>query len=709
MQKKARLLIIFAHFLFFSCAKSKDFVLYQKEGIKPVIYYQGSTKGCADDFIGLFKKLGGTLNTTNVAPPTDKVYIKLEINPQITGFTLVQDNKQLTISGSTENTLKKGIRYFFSQYTHLNQFNLHLKDIAEQQTINIPLALHYASNSELNYIEPYFAENFSQEFRLWNNTNTLEETWGLWGHNIGKFIKVTPEMYAIVDGKPNEEQLNFSSKALQDALEKAIANRLENNPQANKFMVMPYDNELVCQCEQCIKEGNTKTNASPAVYALIDKLADEFPNAFFYSTAYVSTETPPKKSVRENVGVMISTMSFPKGVVLENSNKAPQIAQKFKDWQKITKNIYLWDYAINFDNYFEFYPTVAIAQKNLQFYLKSGVTGIFMHGSDEGSFAAFGDLKCYLYAQLFNNPNTDLKYHTQLFLENNYPTLGKMLSEYYIKAEETALQNNRTIDIYGGIKQAVKKYLKQEELNKYLNVFLQKKDTFNPKERKASEMILMAFIFQNLELLRTNGVAENGYANYQDNQAILKPEVQQWLTLLKQLANSNGIDRYNESNLSLKEYISLWDKRIIQKPYQNLFYKKPFKVVSKLDEDYSDSKMLNDGAIGFNDYYNNWLINSAPMLTLETNVAGMKNASSIQIDFLHDKKHKIYPPEKITAYIGERKYESTVAIKTDSNLDIVHVNIPIKINANDNSLRIEIKKQVQSEKKLMACDEIIFK
>lgn len=710
MQKKAKFLIIFAQFLFFSCAKSKDFVLFQKDTIQPVLYFQQSAKNCANDFVQLFKKLGPKLSSTNVEPSADKIYIQLEIDPQIAGFILIHNANKLIISGATEDALKKGIRYFFAQYTNLNQFSLYQGNIAIQQKIIIPSGLNYASNSELTYIEPYFAENFNPEFRLWNNTNTLEETWGLWGHNIGKLIKVTPEMYAIVNGKPNEEQLNFSSKAMQGALEAAIANQLDNNPQANKFMIMPYDNELVCQCEQCVKEGNTKTNASPAVFALIDKLADKFPKASFYSTAYVSTETPPKKSVRENVGIMISTMSFPKGVVLENSNKAPQIAQKFKDWQKVTKNIYLWDYAINFDNYFEFYPTVFIAQKNLQFYLKNGVTGIFMHGSDEGSFTAFGDLKCYLYAQLFNNPNSDLKYHIKLFLENNYPTLGKMLSEYYIKAEESALKSNRTIDIYGGIKQSVRKYLNQEEINNYLTNFLSKTNTFNTKERKASEMILMAFIFQNLELLRINGVAENGYASYQDNNTTLKPEVQKWTALFEQLANSHGIDSYNESNLSLREYINLWSTRIIQTPYQNRFYKKPFKVVSKLDEDYADTKMLNDGAIGFKDYYNNWLINSSPTLTLETDITGLESSSSIQIDFLYDKKHKIYPPEKVVVYIGERKYENTVTNpKNDNKLEIIRVNIPIKINTNDNNLRIEIKKQAQSEKRSMACDEIIFK
>lgn len=711
MQKRSTFLIIIAHFLMTSCASSKNIVLYKKDAISPMVYYQSDTKSAAQSFVTLFSKFGPKLSFTAQVPKSSKPYILLEINTKVNGFSLIQEGENgLAIIGASEKDLTQAIRYFFSKYTVLNELTLNSTSLS-QETITIPLGLSYQSNAVLAYKEPYFAENFNDEFRLWNNTNTIEETWGLWGHNIGKLITVTPKMYAIVDGVPNEEQLNFSSIALRNALETAIAAKLSEEPQANKFMIMPFDSELVCQCEQCIAVGNTKTNASPAVFELINKLAAKFPSASFFNTAYISTENPPIKPVRSNVGVMISTMSFPKGIVLETSNKAHSVTETFKRWKKITNNIYLWDYAINFDNYFDAYPTIDIAQKNLQFYINNGVTGVFIHGSDEGSFAAFGDLKAYLYAQLLNNPHLDLKHHTSLFFTHKYPAFGNELADYYLKIEEEALNNKRTLDIYGGIKNAVNKYLSNSDLNKILNQLLAKRVNVKPADKKASDILLMSFVFQSLELMRINGIAENGYATYENGKLKLNPAIAEKLALLKQLSSSTGIEKYNEIGFTISDYIKAWNDRIITAPYQNLLYQQPFKITSTLDEDYSDSSVLNDGTIGFQDYYNNWLINSAPTLTAEINAATLGNASLLQIDFLYDKKHKLYPPEKVSVYIGQRNYEVTLGENEEvgASRKIVRASIPIKIEANDSTIRIEIKKQAKKQKRSMACDEIIFK
>lgn len=707
MQTRASFLVVIALLLMSSCAQSNDFVIYKRGEIKPIVYYQNSPKAIADEFVSLFRKLGDDLTLSNQPPKIEKPYISLKIDSKIDGFKLSQTENGLTISAGTAKTLERAVRHFFSNYTLLNQFTAEATNL-NQEVITVPIGLVYSSNSPFSYKEPYFAENFNAKFRLWNNTNTLEESWALWGHNIGKLIKVTPKMYAIVDGKPNEEQLNFSSIELQKALEKAIEEKLQNEPSVNKFMIMPYDNDFVCNCELCLKEGNSKTNASPAVFALIDRLAAKFPKANFYSTAYVTTEKPPQKPTRENVGVMISTMSFAKGIVLESSNKAQQISQYFKSWKNVTKNIYLWDYAINFDNYFEFYPTVSIAQKNLQFYIKNGVNGIFMHGSDEGSFAAFGGLKSYLYAQLYNNPDLDLQKHTNLYLESTYPSVGKELADYYVSIEERALKSNKTFDIYGGTKLAVNKYLKYDELDNIFKLILAKKPKVSDKEY---DLLLMSFLFQKLELLRINGFKENGYATYQNLQRKLNPEIITHLTLLKQLGTTTGIKQYNEIGLQIADYINAWNSRIVNDPYQNLLFGKELKVNSTLDEEYSDVSMLNDGAIGFEDYYNNWLLNSSAKLSISASAQGLQKASTVQIDFLYDKKHKIYPPEKVSVYVGDRKFETVLgqSSEPEAGRKIIRAVIPVKFNPNDTSIKIEITKQSQKQKRSFACDEIILK
>lgn len=709
MQKKAFFLLIF-HLLMSGCAHSTGFVLYKKGEITPVILMEPATaKTCADDFNSLFKKLTGiTLPLITTTPTDGRPVISLILDDEITGFNISLKDNSLLFKANTTDALHKAIRYFYTNYTSLNQFTAD-GSIPLQKAIHIPLALNYTSNQQLSYIEPYFGQNFAQDFRWWNNTNTLEETWGLWGHNIGKFIKVTPEMYAVIDGQPNEEQLNFSSEALYLALETAIKAKLDADPTVNKFMVMPYDNDLVCQCEQCVKAGNTKTNASPAVYHLIDRLATRFPKAVFFSTAYISTLNPPKEPTKANVGVMVSTMSFPKGVVIANSNKAQSIIKLLNSWKNVTSNLYLWDYAINFDNYFDFYPTVAIAQQNLQFYLKNGVSGIFMQGSDEGSFAAFGDLKCYLYAQLFNHPDADLKYHTRLFLENRYPTLGKSLADYYQHMEETALKSNKTMDIYGGIKNSVNKYLISDNFNKNLNKIITP-NSFSAREQKASELIQMAFVFQKLELMRTDGINENGYAVFNTHaaSASLNPLVPKLLQQLAKLSEATGIKTYNETGLSIDDYISGWKTRIVNTPYRNYFFKKPIKILTDLDEDYNDISLLNDGALGFKDYYNNWLLNTSPTFKIAIATTGLEKAKTIKMSFLYDKRHRIYLPEKVLVNIGNRQTEVLVGKPSGNEAEIITVKIPVKITSPNEPLSIEIKKQAPYLKKAIACDEIIF-
>jgi hypothetical protein len=708
MQRGAKIFMLLAHIFLYSCAHSKDFVLYQQGQKIPVLFAGSGKSVAAKEFVQFCQKLGVNIKPVSEKPKDDRLAIILSSDPSLESFALKQSANQLHISGNSINGLRKGLRYFFSHYTSLNQFNYKSTTLPKQVQISVPEGLDYTSNRDFRFVEPYFSQNFNEDFRLWNNTNTIEETWGLWGHNLGKFIRVTPEMYAIINGKPNDEQLNFSSKALQKALESAIQEHLIENPAANHFMIMPYDNELVCQCASCLAQGNTATSASPAVYHLLTELAAKFPKAKFFSTAYLSTEKAPKNKLPQNAGVMISTMSFPKGTVLENHKKALEISAIFQNWRNLTSNIYLWDYAINFDNYFEFYPTVSVAQKNLKFFKENGVTGVFMHGSDEGSFAAFGDLKCYLYAQLLNNLNVDLDQETRFFLTNTYSTMGKELSDYYTNVEHLSLNSSKTLDIYGGIKYAVNKYLNQDYINKYLNIFLKQQTLLKADERSSADLILMSFLFQSLELQRINGIGNNGYATYVGNKLVLEPNLLQRLALLKKLALRNRIDVYNESKASLLAYLDIWQSRIVDKPYYNLFYQKPFSITTALDEDYANKKMLNDGAFGFYDYDNNWLINSQNVLRIEVDLKDLRTTRTINFSFLNDKQHHIYLPGSVTVSVGDRKFEKKVS-PSDKDLAILTVNIPVEIRENDSTIVIEITKQAKEGKSLIACDEIIFK
>lgn len=698
-----RFLILFCLMLCTSCkSDAQPFAVFRQGSVQPVIAADPSLTTLGNDFKQAFEKATGSMLSVSGSGPI----IELRLVKHDTPFySIEQKDNRVIISGSSENEVAAGISYFFSEYAGIiigETYKLGVKEII------VPKGLSYRSELAFEYREPYFPDNFNAGFRKWNTTQTLEENWALWGHNIGKAVKVIPAMYAVVNGKPNEEQFCFSSPELEQELINFIDRSRREDPARNKFMIMPNDNNFVCHCNKCQAVGNTKTNASPAVFSLLNRLAKKFPEQQFFSTAYITTAQPPVFALEKNTGVMISTMPFQKGVVIGKSATESKINKTVTDWKKVADKIYLWDYAVNFDNYFDAYPTLLIAQQNLKYYKKLGVTGVFMHGSEE-YYSAFGGLKAYIYAQLLQNTDIDIDKHIKRYFENKYPAVSDLLYGYYTGIEKRAFESVRTLDIYGGINQSYKKYLDDKQLKDFYEALSAKAATLSLPEQKRLSPLLASLALQRLEVMRTNAFESNGYGTYNYDNATVKlsPKVSELMNSLKQYSAQAGITMYNESGFTVTGYIQQWQDNIIAAEYKNWFYGKKMQSRFEPEEDYPNVSMLNDGNIGFSDYYNNWFIAVKNTISVEVNVTDVKNARTVEMAFLNDTRHNIYLPEKVIVSVSGRKYEAIVT--TVRNLSKSKIVLPFELKPEDKLITIEVIKQKAYKNKSVACDEIYFK
>src|SRR5574344_2708444 len=111
-----------------------------------------------------------------------------------------------------------------------------------------------------------------KEFGL-DSTQNVDNDWSLWGHNLWKVIgKDAPEeVYAMVGTQRDHTQYCFSSPELYKIIDNWIIDQW--GPKGGRFSIMPADNKKVCLCELCRKAGNTAESATPAVAALLTKLA----------------------------------------------------------------------------------------------------------------------------------------------------------------------------------------------------------------------------------------------------------------------------------------------------------------------------------------------------------------------------------------------------------------------------------------------------
>ncbi|MHB0755862.1 DUF4838 domain-containing protein [Polaribacter sp. M15] len=673
----------------------------------------------ATDFNSKFKAATGETLKIERSNGLNKnyTYILLRINPtQKENFCIYRKSGNITIQGSSTQNLFYGISDFFKHYTNLHYPNGNEQLPQFDSEIIVPERFSRCESPNFEYREPYYTPNFNPEFRAWNKTNYLELEWGIWGHNLPKILKeyTLPEtVYAKVGNKRVKNQFCFTSNDLFNYVNKSVNKIYDSDHALNKYMILPNDNNIVCTCSTCKAVGNTTKDAAPAVFSFLNKLAQNNKKSTFFTTAYVTVKNIPRFDAENNTGIFYSTINIQKGIPIEDTKYFKQFNSDIKKWKTYVNNVYIWDYTVNFDNYFDIYPTLKTTQKNLKLYKKLGVNGVFLHGS-EYNYSTFQNCKATIFAKLLWDVDINVDDEIALYFSKKYSKkLANLLSNYFTFIDEAFLVSNKELSIYSGIDETVKKYLDPKVFFDFYNEF----DTHTENNKFDQEYLKLAtaLTFLKLEIMRDYGLGSYGYGILNsERQIIVKNEISTLLDNLSNYSRSAGLKTYNERKYKIEDYIDSWRKSIYKHhKRKHYFYKKKFEVLSQLDEDYTDTQSLNDGAFGLQDYNTNWHISSIDDLVLKIDKKGIAKAEKITFSFLQDVKHNIYYPSAIE--ILDTDYNLIKALKLPSSsipLSTKETSIELPKKLDDmqlpDSFIIKITKHITTGKNAMACDEIIF-
>jgi hypothetical protein len=725
MMSKKYIHIFMIFFSLSSCAQKKITLYSLKEKIAPKINIPLSADvlltNAASKFNNNFKTITNQYlkiersNSLNVKYN----YIILRVNPtQKENYCLYKKDKNIYIQGKTAQNLVYGINVFFKQYTDLN-FKEKLSDSIAPSIISkleIPFSFSHCSSPDFKYREPYFSSNFNPNFRAWNKTNYLELEWGIWGHNISKILKkynLPQSAYAKVGNSRNKTQYCFTNDSLFKYVNEKVKTIYDSDHALNKFMILPNDNSLVCTCATCKAIGNTTTNAAPAVFSFLNKLAKNHKNSSFFTTAYITVKEIPRFKAEKNVGLFYSTIDIQKNVPLQDTKYYKNFEYDIKRWKKYVDDVYIWDYTVNFDNYFDIFPSLKVTQKNLKLYKKLGISGVFLHGS-EYQYSTFQQLKATIFAKLLWDTDINVDDEIKTYFNVKFPEkLADVLTKYYSLIDNYFLINKQELGIYSGIDESVKKYLDPKAFFSFYNKF----ESYIEKNKYDKDFlnIATALTFLKLEIMRDYGLGDYGFATINKDQEItVKKEASVLLDRLHTLRTSANLNSYNEVKYRIDDYVKSWRQTIYK--YHNkkhYFYKKPFKVLSKLDESYRDYSVLNDAAFGLNGYNTNWLICSIDDLTLKIEKKHIKESKKITFTFLQDVKHDIYYPNVIEILNANYKLIKKLNIRVDrTDLGIKEISLRLPIEFDDKQLPstfiVKINKRSIAGKNALACDEIIF-
>ncbi|WP_163320005.1 DUF4838 domain-containing protein [Dysgonomonas sp. 520] len=564
----------------------------------------------------------------------------------------------------------------------------------------------HCANFDFNYREPYFSPNTDTEYAAIIGTNVLDKDWGIWGHNLHQALKGnrTGEFYVKGTYLTEEEQYCFSNNKLFKHVKEYISDNFGNDKKyTQRFMIMPNDNNIVCNCDLCLSKGNTKDSATPALSFLIKRLAQEFPHHSFFTSAYLTTKSPPEDKWPANTGVMISTIDMPKGIELSEQQEVKEFLKRLNQWKACTSNIYTWDYAANFDDYLTPLPVLYGLRDQLRFHKSNGITGIFLNASGY-DYSPFDDVKTFVAASLMINNDLSVDSLCERYLTQFYPKSGKLISDYYLSLEKRMNEQGKPYNIYGGFNEALDTYLNADDFCQFYDSLSTLIYTAGEEEKKKLERLYTALSYTRLQIAYYQGASSHGFATAEEKSMVVKPDIKTICEQLSHYKAFEGLSAYKEKDGNLESYLRNWRNIHDGSPLLNLLLNEPISTQSTLDEDYDNIQIINDGKLGFaEEYHQGWLIYSGNNLHLQFKADDVKNSTKISIRFLINERHHIYPPVRVEIYKDDKIYKNITPVRTGNKL-IAGINENINFSdAEYISIRIVGRGGAKSA---FACDEI---
>lgn len=664
----------------FSCKTApQEYILFERGKTTPILVLPSKPKGietkAATMFLNEFKAVTGislkiiaesdykpnaAIPAVFIGNTNASVKFKARYTGLYDGFAFGQKENNVFITSNKGLGLLNAISAFFEEYTKTLYIDTNEKITHQTDIIKTIGDDVLQFEPAFAYRQAYFPQSSDYDYAIWNRLHLLEEQWAIWGHNLHKLIK--PEslnpiqrnsIYALINGSRNEEQYCFSSDELASLLITRIEEYQISHPDATYYSITPNDNMMVCSCDKCNSINKGTKSSTNSVAMLINKVAKHFPDLMFTTLAYQTTINPPSSiKYNKNVIIILSTIDYPKGQPLAKSKQAIKFKNWVTSWKNTCQEIYVWDYAIQYTNYFDFFPNLKSLQQDLQLFKEVGITGVLEQGS-ENNYCLFDEMRSYVIAKLLWDPTLDVEKLRYDFIEQTYPSQVDFLTDFLTIIEKDLAKSGKPLNIYGSIYESMHSYVSPEQYDLFFYDLLEKFPDTADKEKFRLQKVIAGMIFNKLEQARASGIEPYGYADPNGNDSVtMHTEVNVLLKRLKDYSSQGNITVSNEIGDSISTYINNWNKYIIARNKRSKLLYKSIHITSSPNGEYNGdaTKALNDACYGFLDYEVNWLLFNNTNLEVEIKGNDIVSASNISMTFLHDPRHFIFLPSKVEVF-----------------------------------------------------------
>ena len=543
----------------------------------------------------------------------------------------------LYISGGEGKGTAYGAVSLLEQDLGVSYYAAHTCTFPLRNTIKLP-AVDRTEVPAFRYRQTFSYGNEDPLYKLWFRLEEPEEMFidGMWVHTFNRILpasvygKEHPEYYSFINGEHrpgSNSQWCLTNPDLFDAVVHQLDSIFKANPGMRMISVSQNDgNNTNCSCPECKKVDEYEGSPSGNIIRFLNKLAAHYPDKEFSTLAYLYSMQPPKHvKPLPNVNIMLCDIDCKREVPLTDNESGRYFVKALEGWSRISDNIFVWDYGINFDNIVSPFPNFHILQKNIRLFRDNHVT---MHFSQVNGIRGgdFSEMRAYMIAKLMWNPDADADSLMQTFMKGYYGAAAPYLYQYQKIMQGALLASGQPLWIYDSPISHKKGMLNPILLKTYNELFDKAEcavagDTVLLDRVRLSRLPLQ---YSELEIARTETDSD-------------KSSVKELLELFERRTSRLGVTSLNERNNRPDEYCVLYRERFLPQKERSKALGAKVTWLDPPQEKYlalGDTALV-DGLFGGTTYVESWVGWNGTDASFILDLGEEKEFTRIETDFLH--------------------------------------------------------------------------
>ena len=245
---------------------------------------------------------------------------------------------------------------------------------------------------------------------------------------------------------------------------------MEEAPSVEYFMFGRADNEdCRCRCPRCQSAREKYGDAGIMVVfmnAIAKKLRQKFAeqgkvfDKKLITFAYLSTVEPPVKDGKpicpqvvpdEALYIRYAPIRSNYAYGLEDAKQGEETRRQIEGWSLLTKNIMIWDYNVNYNDYFWYFPNLSYLKDNMKTYQRMNAHYIMKQGANNVPIW-HDELHAYVCSKLFWDVDADVDALAKEYVSLYFGPGAKQVQTYIDEMEsfyEGLKQKDFHLDVGG--------------------------------------------------------------------------------------------------------------------------------------------------------------------------------------------------------------------------------------------------------------------